>query len=291
MSLQSTLNFLYQHPLTQSRPLSAIWRFATWQISSRLFPKPRVIPWVGGTKLWIKRGWTGITGNYYAGLHEVNDMAFLLHLLRPGDVFVDVGANMGTYTVLASGVCGAYSYGFEPVSSTFERLQANIKLNQLEQLTTLTKCAVGGQTGELRFTYGEDTTNHVATETEQDIVIVPVKTLDDSLPQTPNLIKIDVEGFETEVLQGALQHLASPDLKAIIIELNGSGARYGYDEQIIHQKLLDLQFKAYTYDPFQRKLQAIAHFGNHNTIYCRDLEWINTRLKEADQIQVLHHRF
>ena len=56
---------------------------------------------------------TGATGNIYAGLHEFVDMAFCLHLLRSGDLFVDVGANIGSYTVLASKVAGANSVTLE----------------------------------------------------------------------------------------------------------------------------------------------------------------------------------
>jgi thymidylate synthase len=62
---------------------------------------------------------TGATGNIYAGLHEFEDMAFLLHLLRSEDMFADVGSNIGSYTILASGVVGAKSVAFEPVPSTY----------------------------------------------------------------------------------------------------------------------------------------------------------------------------
>lgn len=289
MSLSSTIQFLLKHPLTKDRPIPTLWRFGTWQLRSRLFPAPKVVPWIGDTKLWIKRGWTGVTGNYYAGLHEFEDMAFLLHLLRPGDVFVDAGANMGTYTILASGICGAYSYSFEPVKATFERLQANIALNNLQERVTATQCALGSNTGEIKFTSQQDTMNHVATGKETDIVTVPVKRLDDVVSQTPTLIKIDVEGFETEVIRGATQHLNNPALKAIIIELNGSGERYGYDERAIHEQFLELGFKAYFYEPFKRQLSPITQFGNLNTIYCRDVEWVKARLAEAKSIQVRQH--
>ena len=291
MSLRATIQFLLGHPLTRNQPVQALWRFGKWQLVSRLFPAPKIVRWIGPTKLWIKRGWTGVTGNYYAGLHEFNDMAFLLHLLRPKDVFADIGANMGTYTVLASGVCGAYSYSFEPIQSTFERLQANIKLNNLEARTTAIQCALGSSAGEIKFTYQQDTTNHVATDQETDIVTVPVNRLDDIVTKTPTLLKIDVEGFETEVIQGATQHLANPQLKAIIIELNGSGGRYGYDEAAIHQQLLSLGFNAYVYEPTERKLDVVDQFGHYNTIYCRDMEWVKARVSSAAKIKVFQNNF
>ena len=47
---------------------------------------------------------TGATGNIYCGLYEFLDMAFLLHFLRNGDLFGDIGSNIGSYTVLATGL-------------------------------------------------------------------------------------------------------------------------------------------------------------------------------------------
>ena len=67
-------------------------------------------------------GMAGATGNIYVGLREFEDMAFLLHLLRPDDLFVDVGANIGSFTVLASGAVGARSLAIEPIERTFNIL-------------------------------------------------------------------------------------------------------------------------------------------------------------------------
>ncbi len=79
-------------------------RFLRWQLGSRLLRMPLLVPWVGNTSLVIEAGMTGATMNFYCGLHEAVDMALVLHALQPGDVFLDVGANVGTYTILASAV-------------------------------------------------------------------------------------------------------------------------------------------------------------------------------------------
>ena len=88
----------------------------------------------------------GATGNIYAGLHEFADMAFTLHFLRPDDLFLDVGANIGSYTLLASGVCKARTISFEPDPA---------------RTVVLEQAAVGGEGGEVEFTIGRDTGNHV----------------------------------------------------------------------------------------------------------------------------------
>jgi hypothetical protein len=64
---------------------------------------PVVVPFVGDTRLLVARGMRGATGNVYVGLHEFEEMAFALHALRPSSRFIDVGANVGSYTVLAAG--------------------------------------------------------------------------------------------------------------------------------------------------------------------------------------------
>jgi hypothetical protein len=92
-------------------------------------------------------GMTGATGNIYTGLHEFTDMAFCLHLLRVGDLFVDVGANIGSYTVLSSKVVGANSLAIEPVPTTYKRLRRNININDISSLVDSRCCAAGKNHG------------------------------------------------------------------------------------------------------------------------------------------------
>src|SRR6516164_2306954 len=92
--LIATLEFIVSHPLSRGRPVSALGRFAAWQIASRLRNEIE-FDWIEGAKLIVSRGMTGATGNIYCGLHEFVEMSFLLHLLQPNDLFLDVGANIG----------------------------------------------------------------------------------------------------------------------------------------------------------------------------------------------------
>src|SRR5947207_3361417 len=107
MGLYANLRYITRHPLNRKHPARAVGRFVRWQIGSRLIGGKAAVPFVGPTRLLISRGMHGATGNYYCGLHEFEDMALVLHALRPGDLFFDVGANVGSYTVLAGGAAGA----------------------------------------------------------------------------------------------------------------------------------------------------------------------------------------
>ena len=284
--LLNTLKTIYRHPFNRENKLGSLARFVKWQVSSRLHPHPVLYRLTGRTQLIMWRGLTGATGNLYCGLLEFEDMGFLLHFLRPTDLFVDVGANVGVYTLLAAGEVGAQSIAVEPIPQTFAHLQQNIATNHLHTRVTAHNVGLGATNGSIQFTRSLDTVNHVATADETDTIDVPVTRLDDLLGEVPALIKIDVEGFETEVLKGATRLLAAPTLRAIIIELNGSGARYGYDEDRIHQQLLDEGFAPHTYDPKTRALIALPSYGRHNTIYLRDTAFVQDRVRTARQVEI-----
>jgi FkbM family methyltransferase len=284
--LFKTLKYIWNHPYNRHNRLGAILRFFKWQVGSRLNPYPVAYPYTEKTRLLVWNGLTGATGNIYCGLLEYDDMCFLLHFLREEDLFIDAGANVGAYTILASGEVGSRTLSIEPVPRTFSYLSDNIHLNRLDERVSLFNIGLGSQAGKLKFTSSLDTVNHVATRDEPGVIDVEVRKMDELSDNIPALIKIDVEGFETEVLRGAQKILANPILKAIIIELNGSGARYGYDENQIHADLLQLGFTAFGYDPAKRALLPRETFGNHNTIYVRDMPYVSKRLNESQSFKI-----
>ncbi|MGN6416781.1 MAG: FkbM family methyltransferase [Pseudobacter sp.] len=290
MSILSTIRFITNHPINKDNKVGSIFRFLKWQINTRLNQYPIIYSFTDKSKLIVKKGMAGATGNLYCGVHEFQDMFFLLHFLREDDLFADIGANIGSYTVLAAAHVGANSISFEPVPSTFAHLKNNIYINQLDKKVRALNIALGSQKGSIAFTSSYDTVNHVATASEKDTISVPVEILDEVLQgEIPALIKIDVEGFETEVINGAQHILANEKLKAIVIELNGSGSRYGYSEEKIHERLLNLGFVPYQYDPFRRVLNDVSHNGpeENNTIYVRDRNYVEQRLKSADKVNIL----
>ncbi|TDO19086.1 FkbM family methyltransferase [Pedobacter duraquae] len=282
-----TLKFIASHPLTRTNKIPAMLHFLSWQLGSRLSKKPSICNFTESTKLIAWPGLTGATGNVYCGLHEFEDMGFLLHFLKPSDLFVDIGANIGSYTILASADIKATVIAIEPLPATFHILLQNIAINQAAKRTETLNIALGAKKDTLKFTRTHDTGNHIAAAGETDVVEVPVNTLDNVLyGKVPSLIKIDVEGYEAEVLSGATNTLNDPALKAIIIELNASGGRYGHNEEHIHNNLIKLGFTPMQYDPFKRALSEAAYFGTHNTIYIRDLEFVEARLQQAQPFHV-----
>lgn len=277
MSILQTLKFIFTHPLSRNQRGAAFKRWFRWQTGSRINLGGSVVDFVGGTRLLAQPGMTGATGNIYCGLHECHDMGFVLHFLRNDDLFLDVGANIGSYTVLASGAVGAETICFEPVPATFQHLMDNIYLNRLVDHVTALNVAVGAETGVLEMMADRDTVNRVVSGEGYSgaKVKVPVVTLDETLAgRVPKLIKIDVEGFETLVLRGAAHTLGDARLEALLMELNGSGDTYGFNEREIHQNIIDQGFKQCSYNALTRELQLSTdvEWYTGNNLYVRNLK-------------------
>lgn len=283
---------ILSHPLNRGRGARSLLRYLRWQVSSRLALGRVAVPFVDEMHLLVAPGMTGATGNIYMGLHEFQDMAFVLHLLRPGDLFVDIGANIGSYTVLAAGAAQADALAVEPLSSTYARLQTNIRLNGFNERVRTVNVGIGSSTGSLRFTAGLDTVNHVATDNDaaQQQIEVPVVTLDALVgdDQRPRLIKIDVEGFEHHVIEGGSAVLGSPETMGVIMELNGSGARYGFDDDRLHQSMIRFGFQPFGYEPETRQLKPLDHRNrvSGNTLYLKQIETVRQRVQSSRRFRI-----
>lgn len=273
-----TLLFISKHPLARLHRLAAFKRFVSWQTRSR-FQNEIIIDWIDGAVLGAKRGMNGATGNIYCGLHEFVEMSFLLHLLRPGDLFLDIGANVGSYTILASKVCGANSIAFEPDPIAVRALRRNIALNKIEDRVTVEQAALGAQNGEIAFTVGLDTMNRVASARDINSQAVKVKRLDE-IPEARTAVfaKLDVEGFEDEVIKGGMSMLSSQSLLALQCESHGPTMT---DALIAHG------FEEYFYNPFSRALSKES-LGNKtfNTIFVRDAKQVKCRINVAPRRKI-----
>ena len=289
-----TSKFIVKHPLNLNYKVEALLKFFKWQLSTRLLRMKVIIPWVDDCRFVAGVGETGLTGNIYAGFTEYQDMSFLLHALQPTEVFVDVGANIGAYTILASKVLKAKSISFEPLPETVERLKDQIHINRIQNMVEIKNMGVGDKIGPLFFTNTNDTINKVSVIGEaKNTTRVDVVTLDGQLnTDVQYFLKIDVEGFEYNVLEGASRLLSSDQISAIIIELNGSGEEFGHSNEEIHNKLISFEFIPVSYDPISRHIRTIDSYNRDcgNTIYVKNLKAISDRCKLAPK-RTIHTAF
>lgn len=209
-------------------------------------------------------------------------MAFLLHFLRQGDLFGDIGANVGSYTVLASTVCGARSVAVEPDPVTVSFLQANVALNGIGSMVRVAQTAVGDTEGTVRFTVGLDTMNKIdVTATEGTFQMLPLTTMDVLFANSaPVMLKVDVEGYEDAVFRGAERVLASPRL--LCVQSEGRGAE-------VTEQLAEHGFEEWHYNPFTRQLTEQPEVPHGNGLFLRNVSEVRQRLQQAPRIRVLHH--
>lgn len=289
-----------QHPATKGRLVSAAARFVSWQLASRLHGGKLIVPFIGPTRLAVSRSQTSLTGNIYFGLMEMPEMAFLLHYLREDDVFVDVGANLGSFSILASGVSRARSIAFEPIDTTTREMREQLRLNDISDKVDVREIALGAQEGTVRFFETLETVNRVvaAGEFAEASREVRQSTLDMELDGVdPTLIKMDVEGYEFAVLQGGARVLANPSLNAIILEVHDGTSTYDVDPKALEALLLQNGFRPYTYDPAQRLLadvefaSAHAHGLSDNLLMIRDIDEARRRVTAARPFTVLGRSF
>jgi len=289
MKLLKLIRVISDHPLNAQGRTAALSRFIRWQFASRLIGQPIALPYVNETRLLVTTGMTGATGNWYNGLHEPEEMAFVLHALRPADLFVDIGANVGSFTILAAGAVGAKAIAIEPLPSTHARLLENIRLNDVVDLVEPLCCGISSIAGELRFTDGLDTMNRVARADETVLSqMVPVTTLDHVCAmRMPTIIKIDVEGHECAVLAGGAKVLSSPNLQAVLMETNGSGARYGHTDAEIIETMCSFGFTPCRYVWQSCTLTPTAR-GAANTIFVRDPAGMSARCSAASRFSLVN---
>ena len=162
---------------------------------------------------------------YYTGTYEKGTLWVLKQILSEGNIFVDVGANIGLMSILASSLVkkSGKVVAFEPNPVTMEILKENIALNNLSNIE-ISEYAIGSSDKTSRLYQRKDQNRGCAslieTEFEADIYDIQVIPLSSYFNQhdTIDLIKIDIEGFELEALIGAREFLLGNSPPKLILE-------------------------------------------------------------------------
>jgi FkbM family methyltransferase len=155
-------------------------------------------------------------------LYEPEVWKHLMSNVRPGDVIADVGAHIGLYTIALAKRLNVKGHivAFEPDEDNFQDMTAHIALNGLEGTAHPVRAAVGTVDGEIGFTCDQDTQNRILPQQTPNGRTVPAIRLDSFFDrQRVDILKVDVEGFEEEVLKGGLQLLSDSERAPRLIYL------------------------------------------------------------------------
>ena len=275
--------FVLRHPANAGKPIRTSARIATWLLMRKFGRSPRTIRWVEGRQLRWYPDSVSVGNAWLCKLLEWNDMLFVSHVVRPGDLFLDVGANVGVYTLLATVCPDVDVIAFEPAQVARQRLHEHIALNNVASRVQVMPFVLSDVTGAVQFTVDRDVVNHVVRggEGPGDSVdahteTLPARRLDDLLPddafRRSVILKVDAEGHDRQVLLGA-RRLLTETRPPIIVEWNDAAIR---------TLLEPLGYHTYSYDPVRRTLTETdwTQSGTSNVIAIADSEAIERRLAQ-----------
>jgi len=178
-----------------------------------LLPKKMVLPILRGRMRGMK--WVKGAGahGYWLGTYEYDKRIAFEKGIKPGDVFYDIGANVGYYSLMAARLSepNGKVVAFEPLPRNIAYIHKHIAINKLGQRIKVIEAAVSDKNGKAFFNLSSSTSKgHIAGEGELEVRTVSLDELVESgaIP-TPDVMKIDVEGAEADVLLGAHKILST----------------------------------------------------------------------------------
>ena len=221
---------------------------------------------------------------------EKDEIEFMTKVLREGDILIDIGANIGIFSLTASNIVGKSGkvISFEPSPVTYARLVENIKLNNFENIDAR-NIGISDKQGSLSLNISEngfDAWNSFAGGNDnkfQKVVEVNVSTLDEELKNTDknkvSFIKIDVEGWEKFVLEGGRKILQnySPTVMIEFTEANTFAA--GYFVQDLYDIMVALNYTWYRYENGKLEIEnKKLHYPYDNLIATKDITGLTNKL-------------
>ncbi len=225
---EASTGFFIRHTGFSKAPARCCWQVLKWYLIVGLGRQPqmRIAAWRAVFKLpQVFRSPAKVF--YVFGRDYEPEIHFLEIYLQPGDVFVDGGANFGLYTVLASHFVGenGRDFAFEPFPDSHRITEGNIQRNDLGNAAVY-PIALSNKTAEatmgLHHDPGRNSLSLQASETVSTLVINTVRMdefwLENNLPP-PTVMKLDVEGHEYFILQGA-EKILREACPTIIFEVN-----------------------------------------------------------------------
>lgn len=241
---KTVVKFIWNHPANEGERVRALLRLANFQARGRLFRKRTLVRLGDRSMMWaVLHRWES-SKVAYANPPDHPEMLVWRHALEPGDLFVDVGANVGSYTIWAAEL-EAEVIALEPAEDTFTLLAENVALNGYS--VNAIRAAAGATCGTARFTTGRDAGNRLDPDGPVETRMVTIDSLIHD--RTVAGMKVDVEGFEIEVLRGCARALSEHRVRLVQLEWNSTSERaLGTDRKPVARLLAMYGYNLYRPD-------------------------------------------
>jgi len=281
-TLPQFVRYVWQHPSPLRNRLAAFGRFALRQAHKRTASGSLVVDWEG-MELEVAGSSTSAAAAYYLGRPDWWEFDFIERVLRPGDTVVDVGANVGVYTLfLAKRVSPAGCVvACEPDERNASMLRANLLRNRFYAVAVV-ESAVGDRMGAAPFLSGLGTVSRLAPEARATSR-VPLRTLDALCGSArPVFVKVDVEGYEDAVLRGARRLMSRGFPKIWQLEVDpGRTAQTAR----LEEELSGFGYQSFVWDIAAGTLKPrpLQNPLGNNLLAIADLGFVQRRLGSAER--------
>jgi FkbM family methyltransferase len=270
------LSTIFKHPYNTKNKLKALLRYfyyLTYKVSSK---KQRLLDVWDNRKLnWYKDSVQSVwlMFNYIIDWEEFN---LIKDRFKSNTVFIDVGANIGYYSIWASKFNPSGKiFSFEPGEINFKRLNENIACNNLFATIIPIQKAVAASSGIISMTAELDTLNHIVKSESKSNILNTLEadciSLDDFAKEENisfiDYLKIDVEGFELDVLIGAEKLLLEKKIGIIQMEINNALLHSGHTVDAMLDLLKKCSYILCSYDVNKKELQEIKYSENRENYF------------------------
>jgi FkbM family methyltransferase len=261
---RGVVRYVWEHPSNAGHRPRALLRMAGYQLRGRLLRRRAIARLGERSRLWVDLHRTSAAKVMYANPPDLPEMRVWRQALYNGGLFLDVGANVGAYTIWAA-ECGAEVIALEPAADTFGLLLENIALNDYQ--VRAIQAAAGPYCGTARLTAGLDSVNRLDPDGPVETALVTI----DSLIGDRHAVgmKVDVEGFEMDVLRGCTRALSEHRIGLMQLEWNqASRLVLGADRRPVADLLEQHGYQLFRPNA-QGRLVPVTDYGFGTDVFAR----------------------
>ena len=258
MFMLKLINEIVSHPANRNMRANALMRALYWQFSKRLTGQSRDIAYHGKLLRCHPTSHSASRAIYFSCLPDYWEMRFILDFLRPGDTFIDAGANIGLFTLLALSVVGekGHVHAFEPNPLVSAMLRESLALNAADNVTVHDIGLSDVEGSAAFYTDGDDCTSHIVASLSGAENQIQVNRLDRLLVDIPYaMMKLDIEGYEPFAIRGASLWTKTQNPPVMLVEMSGYSKQYGISTSDFIEELDRIGYFTAVYDPDSREIR------------------------------------